>query len=107
MKFTGNVGARRTRGAGHMAGEVFALAAVAATVALAGFAFPSGLAADDTADTQARFDANSIDSRAQAAVVEALMLYWTDGAAAFDAMTPEDPVPGRRHIPVRPERHDT
>ncbi len=92
MKFTGIHGARRTHGIAHTAGGFSALAAVAAVVALAGFAFPSGLAADDATNTQARFDANSIDSRAQAAVVEALMLYWTDGAAAFDAITPGEPV---------------
>ena len=92
MKFTGIHGGRRTHGIAHTAGGFSALAAVAAVVALAGFAFPSGLAADDATNTQARFDANSIDSRAQAAVVEALMLYWTDGAAAFDAITPGEPV---------------
>ena len=103
MKPTGNVGAL---GRGFSA-----LAAVAAVAALAWFMFPSGLAADDatisfsggggggdgpghnvdaTALAHARYDADSIDSRAQAAVVEALMLYWAHGAAAFDMITPEE-----------------
>lgn len=92
----------------QQAGRLSALVAVAAVVALAGLAFPSGLAADQTTMPegndmaaspsnagmyeQARFDADSIDSRVQAAVVGALMLYWTNGTAAFDLSLPRRPL---------------
>ena len=64
-----------------------------AVAALSGFAFPPGLAAEDAMmayDEQPRFDEDSIESRVQAAVIEALMLYWDNGAGAFDMIAPED-----------------
>ena len=84
-----------------------ALIAVVAAVALAGYLLPSGLAADDammsgqpdatlsdgaaaTLPEYARYDADSIDSRVQAAVVGALNLYWAEGQAAFEMITPEE-----------------
>ena len=85
-----------------------ALVAMAVVAALAGFAFPSGLAADDAMTTgehdtamskgemmaaptaYARYNADSIDARVQSTVVEALRLYWTEGTAAFDMIMPED-----------------
>ena len=84
-----------------------ALIAVVATIALAGYMFPSGLAADDammagqpdamysdgmaaTLPEYARYDADSIDSRVQAAVVGVLMQYWEMGPAAFEMITPDD-----------------
>ena len=81
-----------------------AVAVVAFTV-LAGFMFPFVLAADDamasddtaimsqdnaTFYTQARFDADSIESRVQATVVDALMLYWAKGIDAFEIMSPAE-----------------
>ncbi len=87
-------------------GVVPALIAVAAIITLAGYLLPFGLAADDamsgppdamssdkmmaTLPEYARYDADSIDSRVQAAVVGALMLYWEDGQAAFEMITPEE-----------------
>ena len=77
------------------------VAMVVATV-LAGFLFPSVLASDgamtsdDTAmmsqgsDAQARFDADGIESRVQATVVGALMLYWAEGTDAFETISPEE-----------------
>ena len=99
-------GFQRPGGLRH-AGMMPALVAMMATIALAGYMFPSGLAADDammsgqpdamssdgmaaTLPEYARYDADSIDSRAQAAVVGALMLYWEDGPAAFEMITPEE-----------------
>ena len=84
-----------------------ALVAVAATIALAGYVLPSGLAADEqmmagqpdtmsandaaaTLPEYARYDADSIDSRVQAAVMGALTLYWEGGSAAFEMITPEE-----------------
>ena len=84
-----------------------ALVAVAAAVALSGYLLPSALAADDvmvagqpdamSSDGVAaplpeyvRYDADSIDARVQAAVVRALMLYWEEGPAAFEMITPEE-----------------
>ena len=84
-----------------------ALVAVVAAVALAGYLLPSGLAADDamvagqpdamssevaaaTLHEYARYDADSIDSRVQAAVIGALQMYWADGPAAFEMITPEE-----------------
>ena len=82
-----------------------AVAIMAIAAVLTGFLFPSVLAADeamasDDTDmmsqdsmafyTQARFDADSIDARVQSEVVEALMLYWTEGTAAFDMIIPEE-----------------
>ena len=81
--------------------------AMVAVAALAGLAFPSVLAADDAMTPEgydtamskgdaaappayARYDADSIDARVQSEVVEALMLYWNEGTAAFDMIIPED-----------------
>ena len=95
---------------------LLALVAMVATVALAGYLFTSGLAADDAMMSEgndammsegygdvmskgdamtappayARYDADSIDARVQSEVVEALRLYWNEGAAAFDMITPRD-----------------
>lgn len=96
---------RRHPGGGHT-GMVAVLLAVAATIALAGYLIPSGLAADyammsgrpdamfsdkmaTTLSEYARYDADSVDSRVQAAVVGALMLYWEEGPDAFETITPE------------------
>ena len=90
-----------------------ALVVVAVTVALAGYLLPSGLAADDAMvsgsdamvsggyddamskgdamvepPAYARYDADSIDARVQSKVVETLRLYWNEGTAAFDMITP-------------------
>ena len=85
-----------------------ALVAVVAAVALAGYLLPSGLAADDAMvvgeqpdamssegaaaalPEYARYDADSIDSRVQAAVIGALQMYWEDGPAAFEMITSEE-----------------
>ena len=79
------------------------VAAMVAAGVLAGFLFPSVLAADEamTSDdtamvsqdsmtfyTQARFDADSIESRVQATVVDALMLYLAEGTDAFEMISP-------------------
>lgn len=89
------------------AGVVSVLVVVAAAIALAGHLLPSGLAADDamvagqpdavsadgvaaTLPEYTRHDADSIDSRVQVAVVGALMLYWAEGQAAFEMITPEE-----------------
>ncbi|MBI1658732.1 MAG: hypothetical protein IS632_08180, partial [Thaumarchaeota archaeon] len=97
------------------------LVATVAVAALAGLAFPLGLAADDAMMSEgndammskgdammsegydammskgdamtappayARYDADSIDARVQSKVVETLRLYWTEGTAAFDMITP-------------------
>ena len=97
------------------------LVAAVAVAALAGLAFPSGLAADDAMMSEgndammskgdammsegydammskgdamaappayARYDADSIDARVQSKVVETLRLYWNEGTAAFDMITP-------------------
>ncbi len=91
----------------RLATSMPALIAVMAAIALAGYLFPSGLAADDammagqsdamsydkmaaTLPEYARYDANSIDSRVQAAVVRALMQYWEMGPTAFEMITPEE-----------------
>ncbi len=91
------------------------LVAAVAVAALAGLVFPSGLAADDAMvsegndammsgyddamskgdamtapPTYARYDADSIDARVQSKVVETLRLYWNEGTAAFDMITPRD-----------------
>ena len=88
---------------------VLALVAVAAAIALAGYLLPYGLAADDvmmsgqpdamspdgaaaTPPGYPRYDADSIDSRAQAAVVGALKLYWEMGPAAFEMITPGEAI---------------
>lgn len=67
---------------------------IIAVVALSGLAFQPGLAADEAmmmlSDTQPRFDKDSIESRVQTVVVETLMLYWANGADAFDMITPDD-----------------
>ena len=85
---------------------VAVLLAVAATIALAGYLIPSGLAADyimmsgppdamfsdkmaTTLSEYARYDADSVDFRVQAAVVGVLMLYWEEGSDAFETITPE------------------
>ena len=90
-------------------GRMPALIAVVAAVALAGHMIPFGLAAEDammtgqpdamhydkmpvTLPEHARFDADSIESRVHAVVVEALMLYWAEGTAAFDMITPAEAV---------------
>ena len=99
------------------------LVATVAVAALAGLAFPLGLAADDAMMSEgndammskgdammsegydammskgdamtappayARYDADSIDARVQSKVVETLRLYWTEGTAAFDMITPRN-----------------
>ena len=83
------------------------LIAMVAVAALAGLAFPYGFAADEAMMSEgsdavmsegdaapplsyARYDADSIDARVQSEVVEALMLYWTEGTAAFDMIIPEE-----------------
>ena len=88
---------------------VLTLVAVAAAVALAGYLLPYGLAVDDammsgqpdamssdgaaaTLPEYARYDADSIDSRVQAAVVGALRLYWAEGQAAFEMITPGEAI---------------
>ena len=104
-KYLSAVESKRLAGRRH-AGMVPALVAVAATIALAGYLLPSGFAADDammagspdamsaddaaaTLPEYARYDADSIDSRVQATVIEALVLYWEEGSAAFDMITPK------------------
>ena len=91
------------------AGRVPVLIVVLTATALAGCMFSYGFAADDAMmsgegpDTPmpkgdavvgplayARYDADSIDARVQSEVVEALRLYWNEGAAAFDMITPGD-----------------
>ena len=42
-----------------------------------------------TLSEYARYDADSVDSRVQTAVVGALMLYWEEGSDAFEMITPE------------------
>ena len=81
--------------------------AMVAVAALAGLAFPSVLAADDAMTPEgydtamskgdaaappayARYDADSINARVQSEVVEALILYWAEGTAAFDMIIPEE-----------------
>ena len=58
------------------------------------FALADVVAGEDLAEpihhTQARFDVDSIESRVQAAVIEALILYQAEGTAAFDLITPTD-----------------
>ena len=89
-------------------GRVHMLVATVAVAALAGLAFPSGLAADDVMVSEgtdammskddammappayARYDADSMDARVQSEVIEALRLYWTEGTAAFDMIIPRD-----------------
>ena len=100
-------GFQRWGGDRRHTGMMTALIAVVATIALTGYVFPSGLAADDammagqpdamssdgtaaTPPEYARYDADSIDSRAQAVVVGALILYWEMGPAAFEMITPEE-----------------
>ena len=85
---------------------VTVLVAAAATIALAGSLFPSGLAVDyavmlgrpDTMfsdkmaailSEDARYGADSVDSRVQTAVVGALMLYWEEGSDVFEMIMPE------------------
>ena len=80
--------------------------AMVAVAALTVLAFPPVLAADDAMapevsdtamsegeaapPTYARYDSDSIDARVQSKVVETLIMYWTEGAAAFDMIIPED-----------------
>ncbi len=85
---------------------VTVLVAAVATIALAGYLLPSGLAVDyavmlgrpdtmfsdkmaATLSEYARYDADSVDSRVQTAVVGALMLYWEEGSDVFEMITPE------------------
>ncbi|MYB30756.1 MAG: hypothetical protein F4Y18_06975 [Cenarchaeum sp. SB0663_bin_5] len=85
---------------------VTVLVAAVATIALAGYLLPSGLAVDyavmlgrpDTMFSDkmaatlfdyARYDADSVDSRVQTAVVGVLMLYWEEGSDVFEMITPE------------------
>lgn len=95
------------------AGLASAVIAVAAVVAVAGLAFPWGLAQEDAmmsegdsmmmegdsmmsyGDTmmaphaQLRFDPDSLDSRVQVAVIDAWLLYEAEGTDAFDIITPD------------------
>ena len=63
-----------------------------AVLALAVFAFPYSLADHETVQSDSRilFDMDSVESRVQVAVVEALMLYASHGTEAFDIITPEE-----------------
>ena len=45
-----------------------------------------------TDDERIRHDADGMDSRVQAAVVQTLMLYWENGPAAFEMITPAEPL---------------
>lgn len=93
-------------GGGWHTGMVTVLVAVVATIALAGHLFPSRLAVDyavmsgrpdtmfsdkmaATFSEYARYDADSVDSRVQTAVVGVLMLYWEEGSDVFEMITPE------------------
>ena len=79
--------------------------AVMMVAGLAAYTIPYGFALDgamtdtmpymdDAKPSQARFDVDSIESRVQATVVDALRMYWTEGTAAFDMITPTETVRG-------------
>ena len=89
-----SLGSRRRR-----AGWASAIIAVTAVVAVTGVAFPLGLAQEDAMMSegdsmmafheQLRFNSDSLESRVQAAVIDALQLYWSEGTDAFDMITPD------------------
>ena len=100
------------------AGRVPVLVVVLTATALAGYMFSYGFAADDAMMSEgydammskgdamvappayARYDADSIDARVVSKVVETLRLYWNEGAAAFDMITPSECPRHGHHIPV-------
>ena len=95
----------------RQAGRMSSIIAVAAVVAVAGVAFPLALAQEDAMTSeedslmamssdnddammttpygQLRFNSDSLESRVQAVVIDALRSYWSEGTNAFDTITPD------------------